>query len=132
MPTGGVFSSSKYCTSLIEFQNSLLGTTVGRIEISAGSTKVTCDDANKANQIASAFSGCIHSCVTQSFSCQGSKWYVGPCGNGVEINVGTVGICNSSDKRVTIRPCIGGDCWGGAGSACGQSSTKLKIDVFVQ
>ena len=114
-----------------DFQNRLSGKTVNRIEISAGSTKVTCDDATKANQIASSFSRCTHSCSTESFSCQGSTWYVGNCGSGGEISVGTYGNCECSN-RVTIRPCINNQNWGGAGGTCGQSSMTLELDVSVQ
>lgn len=115
-----------------EFQNKISGNTWDKIEISAGSTKVVCDDATKANQIASAFSRCTHSCSEESFSCQGSTWYVGSCGSGGEINVGTSGICTDSYKRVTIRPCHGTVCWGGLGGGCYQSSMTLKVDVSVQ
>ena len=129
MPTGHVSSSSEYCTSMREFQNKISGKTVDRIEISAGSTKVTCDDATKANQIASSFSRCTHSCSTESFSCQGSTWHVGFCNKGGEITVGPSGMCTCAQNRVVIRPCVNGDSWGGAGSTCSQSSMTLKVFV---
>ena len=65
---------------------------------------------------------------TTKFSCQGKTWYVGTCGEGGEINVDT-SIC-SCGGDVTIRPCIGNHNWGGVGGTCGQSSMKLRIDVF--
>ena len=129
LPTGHVSSSSVYCTSMHDFQDSLIGKTIRSIEISAGSTTRTCNDVHVANQIASAFSACKIYCSERSFSCNGNIWVVGTCGHSVEISVDSFCQCSGT---LTIRPCVDGAWWGGAGDTCSPNSMILRISVTVE
>ena len=110
------------------FQASLVGKQTTSITIGAGGSSYSCTDATTAKQITNAFSTCTTTCSSQSFSCNGVNWWVGKCGPGGEIGIGTA-IC-SCTGTISIRPCINNNNWGGLGSnTCGQSSQTLSITV---
>ena len=128
LPTGTVSYTSTYCTSMETFQASLVGKQTTSITIGAGGSSYSCTDATTAKQITNAFSTCTTTCSSQSFSCNGVNWWVGKCGPGGEIGIGTA-IC-SCTGTISIRPCINNNNWGGLGSnTCGQSSQTLNITV---
>ena len=131
MPKGYEYTSSDYCTSMMDYQKSLVGISINSIEISAGYTSRTCSDSHVANQIVSAFSKCRDdNCSSRKyFTCQGNKWGVGNCGDGGEIMVGQTTVCSCSTHDVVIRPCIDNDNWGGNYDGCAESTTKLRIVV---
>ena len=110
------------------FQASLVGKQTTSITIGAGGSSYSCTSATTAKQITDAFSTCTTTCTSQSFSCNGVNWWVGKCGPGGEIGIGTA-IC-SCTGTISIRPCINNNNWGGLGSnTCGQSSQTLSITV---
>ena len=110
------------------FQASLVGKQTTSITLGAGGSSYTCTDATTAKQITDAFSTCTTTCTSQSFSCNGVNWWIGKCGPGGEIGIGT-SICSCSGT-ISIRPCINNNNWGGLGSnTCGQSSQTLSVTV---
>ena len=128
LPTGTVSYTSTYCTSMETFQASLVGKQTTSITLGAGGSSYSCTDATTAKQITDAFSTCTTTCTSQSFSCNGVNWWIGKCGPGGEIGIGT-SICSCSGT-ISIRPCINNNNWGGLGSnTCGQSSQTLSVTV---
>ena len=151
IPKGDVDQSSVYCTSFLDFQDSLSDKNVKAIEISANSTIRTCNDPIIANQIAKAFSACklIDSdfdfdyvsdpsrmvCFNEIvIQCQGHDWVIGgSCGP--ELTVASIWEgekCTCSDSNhVTVRPCQSTDNWGGTGDGCGQDTTNLRVSAVI-
>ena len=146
MPKGTVKDSSGYCTSFLDFQESLSDKNVREIEISANSTIRTCDDPVIANQIAKAFSTCksIDSngkrlikrvCSDTIIQCQGYDWVISGGCRGVELTVASMTegrscVCSESN-HVTIRPCNGWKNWGGTGTGCRQDTTNLRVSAVI-
>jgi hypothetical protein len=89
-------------------------------------TGFTCTGAT-ANDICQRIRSDNHSQV--SFTCDGHTWFLGGCGNGLEVNVDAGGICNCNSGNIgTVRPCIGNDNWGGVnGGTCSGTSQRLDV-----
>ena len=59
--------------------------------------------------------------------CDGKTWYVGICGAGMSIAVGTSHDCSCSTSAWTVRPGIGNSNWGGVGAECRAQSQTLTV-----
>ena len=59
--------------------------------------------------------------------CDGKKWYVGMCGSGMSISVGSTSDCSCGRNAWTVRPGIGGYNWGGVGVECRAQSQTLTV-----
>jgi hypothetical protein len=85
-------------------------------------TGVTCSDPAAATQICQA----LHNRSFASVFCDGRAWNVGSCG-GTELSVDT-GICFCSGLSRTVRPCTGGNVWGGVNtSTCDAPSQTMTV-----
>ena len=62
-----------------------------------------------------------------SYMCDGKKWNVGICGQGMSIAVGTSGDCSCARSAWTVRPGIGNSNWGGVGNECRAHSQTLTV-----
>ena len=132
IPAGNVSSvslTSTYCTSMEIFQDYLVGIQTTSIVLVAGAVSYSCTNATMANKITDAFSICKSRCTTQKFLCDELTWYVGKCGSGGEISIGSTGVCKCTGD-LSIRPCRGNSSWGGSGpNTCSQRSQTLSITV---
>jgi len=62
-----------------------------------------------------------------SYTCDGKKWNVGICGQGMSIAVDTTGDCTCGRNAWTVRPGIGNSNWGGVGNECRAHSQTLTV-----
>jgi len=130
IPRGSVSTSSSICRSMKEFRRGLVGFETTAVAVSAGSTYIKCSNATIAKQITDMFSS---SSISNSwFSCHDKWWSVGNCGD-ASIGVKSDGksiLCTCNSQDLVIRPCEGGDNWGGAGTGCNSATTTLSITVW--
>ncbi len=91
-------------------------------------------NGSQANQICGLLARPVDQVQHTSFNCDGKTWWVGRCGDQLEVAVGTTAICRcTSENNIGIlRPCIdeGGrnPNWGGIdGNTCNGPSQSLEV-----
>jgi len=58
--------------------------------------------------------------------CDGRTWVAGGCGD--EISAGSERTCQCKENAHTVRPCLGNQNWGGAGTGtCGAAAQTLEV-----
>jgi len=83
---------------------------------------VTCTGAD-ANSICQA----LHNDQTGTWNCDGRTWMTGNCGGGLELSAAG-SICGCPGNEYIVRPCIGNDNWGGAGTdTCDGPTQTLEV-----
>ena len=132
MTEGPSLASGSHCTTLLDFQRSLVDKTIKSVTISAGDATYTCEEPSKAQQMSDTFSTCTSrsACgMEQAFECNGNMWRVGYCSS-PEITVGRSKICKCNGLA-TVRPCINNNSWGGnGGKTCNAESQNLKLEFM--
>ncbi|MEP3890162.1 MAG: Ig-like domain-containing protein [Hellea sp.] len=114
----------------ISFRAGLTAGNYNSITVSGtnNSAGISCTSPATSTLIATA----LNSGSTSSFTCDGQTWRTGTCGNGIELTVGTGGICQCNSNAFTLRPTIfatGHPSWGsaGGGSTCNAPSQNLTV-----
>jgi len=113
------------CNLWTTFQSSLTGSYNSiNIRGSRDGTGRTCTGAT-ANTICQA----LRNNQTGSWSCGGNWWRTGGCGGGLELTVGSGGVCQCNSTNYTARPCINvNSSWGGInGTTCGASTQTMQV-----
>jgi hypothetical protein len=128
MTAGTHAKESEVCASYEAFQSNIGTGSFSGITISSslGGT-TTCSNPSAATSICNYLGGTSGTSV--SFDCDGQTWWVGDCGYGLEINVGSSGICRcDTNSGVTVRPCIHTtQNWGGHGPTCSPGDQELSV-----
>lgn len=122
---GGEFSTNPgvQCDAWNVFRGSIdAGTVYGSVTLRNTDGSAAVCTGPEANVICQGLRDGI---TMGTVSCGGRDWAVGDCG-GVELSAnGNICYC---DEGYAIRPCIGNDNWGGAGTpTCGGPSQTLEV-----
>ncbi len=98
-----------------------------RMKGNLNKTGVTCLDTLAIANIIQALSEGNTATVT----CNGTKWRVGTCGNGIELNANNSGFACQCGSGPIIRPTIGVNAnWGGISSpTCSAPSQTMKVEL---
>lgn len=120
-------NASELGLSWIDFKNNANGLFSG-VEISGSFGKgVSCSDPDTATAIANGLNSYVLGAPTETFNCENRVWNVGTCGNGVELNAGSLeGACNCN-QEASVRPLTNNANWGGIGITCGAPSQTLEV-----
>ncbi|HET9622055.1 MAG TPA: hypothetical protein VFP84_11855 [Kofleriaceae bacterium] len=121
-------SSPAQCTAWLDFTNNqLLAPSYSSVTVSGTFNPfgTTCTNPAAATQICQA----LHTGSFTNVFCDGHTWNTGSCGNGPEVSVDTFGVCFCQSFNVsTVRPCEGGDSWGGVlTTSCGAPSQNMQV-----
>ncbi len=120
----GATPTAQQCTKWTSYRSGLTGN-YNTVTISGlnGQSAMTCSGAG-ANTLCHA----LNTGSSVTVACNNRNWYVGTCGNDVEISTGT-GLCLCDNPGYAIRPCIGNDNWGGVNTAtCAGPSQTIVVN----
>ncbi len=120
--TNGLAPTVEQCNNWNDFRLDLgVAYTELTLAGSYDSAGVSCTDRNIIADIAASLK---HERRFEA-TCDGHTWYVGKCGNGMEVSVDQK-ICQCGSSY-SFRPCIGNYNWGGAGTATCRTQPDQRL-----
>jgi len=87
--------------------------------------RAICSDPVVSAAITLALNSFMPGDPAQEFDCDSRAWHVGVCSSAIELNAGSIGVCQCDGAAV--RPSKGSTNWGGIGNTCTAESQTLTV-----